>query len=201
MSKVKGHRAVIGYLVYMLARKILRRQVTKAGQAATEKGRRATRRARETNGRAEVAMAWIRNGASAAPRTIGGALASRPYVIAAIRDPEFQLGLSRAAAAGRGALDQLRSENPRDALHMLATDEGVQRRLGTALQEVDEALERVGVQAAKKRRRRGRLFLLVGAVLAAAAGVVIAKRMRAGEEEIEFEAEISTDPEGTPPAA
>ena len=144
-------------------------------------------------------MAWIRNGASAAPRTIGGALASRPYVIAAIRDPEFQLGLGRAAAAGRGALDQLRSENPRDALHLLATDEGIQRRLGTALHEVDDALERVGVQAAKKRKRRGRALLIVGVILAAVAGVVLAKRMRAGEDEIEFEAEIPADLEGTPP--
>lgn len=108
-----------------------------------------------------------------------------PYLIAAARDPEFQLGLGRAAAAGRGAVDALRGETPRAALHLLATDSKLQSRIGSALQELDEALDRVGLEARPKRRRGRKLVLLLGVVLAAVGGAMLARRMMANEEPLE----------------
>ena len=124
-------------------------------------------------------MGLFQNGAK--EKAGASVAAGAPYVLAAVRDPEFQVGLGRAAAAGRGALDTLRGESPRNALHLLATDEKLQSRLGRALQEVDDALERVGIEAEVKRRRRGKLLLLVGALIAAAVGVALATRMVGGE--------------------
>ena len=124
-------------------------------------------------------MGLFQNGAK--EKAGAGVAAGAPYVVAAVRDPEFQVGLGRAAAAGRGALESLRGESPRNALHLLATDQKLQSKLGLALKEVDDALERVGLEAEVKRRRRGKLLLIVGAIVAAAVGVALATRLVGAE--------------------
>jgi ferric-dicitrate binding protein FerR (iron transport regulator) len=120
-------------------------------------------------------MAWMSDGTSRGADALGRLAAAGPYVIAAVRDPELQRGLERAAAAGRGALDTLRDERPRDALHLLATDKRLQGRLGGTVKEVDDALSRVGVAAETRRRRRiGRWVLIIAGILVLGAAVVIA---------------------------
>jgi hypothetical protein len=120
-------------------------------------------------------MAWKSNGASRGSDAVDRIAWAQPYVIAAVRDRELQRGLSRAATAGRGAVDALRGESPRNALHLLATDQRLQRRLGGVAKELDDALTGVGIAAAKTRkRRRGRLVLIVMGVLAVIAGVIVA---------------------------
>ena len=180
MPHMRRDQALIGYLVFRVARKIVRKRLAGAPGAALDRGRRAKGRARRVTSRpAEVGMGLFQNGAK--EKAGAGVAAGAPYVVAAVRDPEFQVGLGRAAAAGRGALETLRGESPRNALHLLATDERLQSKLGRALQEVDDALERVGLEAEVKRRRRGKLLLLVGAIVAAAVGVALATRLISAE--------------------
>lgn len=192
---VRRHKALIGYLTYRLARRLVARQVSRALHRRVELAEGAL--TRDGTGRAEGVMSWLSNGSIDSGQTVAERVtAVRPLVLAAARDPELQLSVSRAALAGRSAIDSLRGQSPRDALRLLANDGSLQSRIGEVLQEADSAIDRLVVAAQPRRRKRRTLMWIAIGGLAALAGVMLAKRMRQTEPEI---VEVFTEPEPAEP--
>jgi hypothetical protein len=189
------HKALIGYGVYLLARRIVARKLTAAPEEAKERTvspvALAGRRALIETTRAGGAMTGFfqANGGRAA----AGIGTLSPYVISALRDPEVQLSLGRAATAGRSAFDRVTTQAPREALHAVAYDSKVHDALGESARQLDAAVDAIGIKVRKRRSLTKRFLMLVGFV-ALVAGAAIAVKHFLGGGEDEFAPEVDAAP-------
>lgn len=133
---------------------------------------------------------WIQTNGG---RTAAGIGALAPYAIAAARDPEVQLGLGRAASAGRDAMDRVSDLSPRDALHAVAYDSKIQSRLGEAVRELDAAIDAVGFKARKRRSPVKKILMLIGLATVVVGAVVCVKYFLGGGDD-EFVPEVDVTP-------
>jgi hypothetical protein len=192
---LRRHHALTGYIVLLIARKVVRRKLAQTpsrARGATEATSRGlVGRALSNTTQAGGAMgSWfMTNGGRAGV----GMSVLAPYALAAARDPEVQLSLGRAATAGRDAFDRVSVLTPRDALHAVAYDSKVQSRLGEAARELDAAIDSIGFKARPRKSPVKKILMLIG-LATVVCGVVVGLKHFLGGGEDEFIPEVDAAP-------
>ncbi|WP_217915361.1 hypothetical protein [Miltoncostaea marina] len=168
---IKRRQAVVGYVVYRVARRIARREVARRLEGLRPGGRREAEGVlmfRNTKGTASAA----------ADRATALIEAARPIVTRAMNDPELHDALRQAFQTGRQVQGEISGKPPSKAAKKLARDKKLQKRVEASATDLQRAVSKVVEQPTKK----GRLGRFVGriAVLGAVAGGVymLVKKLR-----------------------
>lgn len=169
----------MGYVVYLLARRVARRKARGALRGLDPRRAIPGRRSRALPIHPDQGALMLKKSKSAGRVTTDRAStlaeALRPVVTRALSDPELHTALRHAFDTGRVLSDEVLGQNPRTAARKLAEDKKLRRRLQASALELRDAFEHVSEPPAK-RRGRGLLKLLLAAGAAAGAFYIAKKR-------------------------
>lgn len=202
---LRWHKALKGYVTYLILRRVVRRKMALAsararGAAEAPKRSLGGRLISNTTHAGGAMAGWFQTNGG---RTAVGIGTLAPYALAAARDPEVQLSLGRAATASRDAFDRVSALNPRDALHAVAYDSRIHDRLGESARELDAAIDAIGLKARKRRSVFKRALMIIGLVTVVAGVAMCLKHFLGGGGD-EFVPEVDAapaEPEGADAAA
>lgn len=188
-------QTVIGYLTFLLARRVARRQLRRrvaamrpAGGGAlnllsdrrTDATRERTMMLKKTKAAGKAGLGGTRS-AGRAGLEQGSAVveAIRPMVTKALSDPKLHQALRQAFDTGKDINSQLSGKKPSKAARRIADDRKLQKRAVASATELRDALGDVFSQPKKERTRR-RGLVLIGVVAAVAAAVPFLKKKLGG---------------------
>lgn len=168
---IKRRQAVVGYAVYLLARRVARREVSRRLQGLRPGGRREAEGAhmfKNTKGTASAA----------ADRASALIEAARPIVTRAMNDPELHEALRQAFQTGRQVQGEISGKPPSKAARKLAKDKKLQKRVEASATDLQRAMSQL-VEKPSKKGRLGRTIGRLAIIGAVVGGVVVAvKKLR-----------------------
>lgn len=175
---MKRTQAAIGYAVYLVGRRVVRRKARGAVEGLRPHRRRGGRGgAVDVEKGTEMLKKTTTATRAGADRASSLADALRPVVTRALSDPELHSALRQAFETGRQVTDELGGKKPSKAARKLAKDRKLRQRVQESALDLRDAWEHVAEPPGK---RRGRRLLTLLALAAAAAGAFVFARKRSG---------------------
>jgi hypothetical protein len=171
-------RAALGYVIYLVARRVVRRKARAAAKGLDPRRAIGGRRSRALPIHPDMGALMLKNRSSsrATADRAGSVIESlRPVVTRALSDPELHLALRNALNTGRMLTDELGGTKPKKAAKKIADDKKLRRRVQSSALELRDAFGHVAEPPAK-RRGRGLLKLILAAGAAAGAYYLAKKR-------------------------
>jgi hypothetical protein len=164
-------KAAIGYLTYVIGRRLARREVRK------RLGARRPNRPDGSNGQRErqgglMIKQRTRSAGAVADRATVLVETVRPIVQKAINDPQLHDALRQAFATGREVSGEIQKNKPTKAARKIAENRKLHRRVESSVQDLQRAVSSLMDEAKPKKRSKAKRAFGVIAILGAIAGSV-----------------------------